>query len=91
MARIFNTYGPRMHPNDGRVVYLPQVLVRMRLGGKSNRNLRHIVRKSWEDYQILRRQGQGDPLGLWPLGPLGAVGALAWKNLSKGPQFAQRG
>ena len=20
MARIFNTYGPRMHPNDGRVV-----------------------------------------------------------------------
>jgi UDP-glucuronate decarboxylase len=21
VARIFNTYGPRMHPNDGRVVY----------------------------------------------------------------------
>ena len=20
MVRIFNTYGPRMHPNDGRVV-----------------------------------------------------------------------
>jgi UDP-glucuronate decarboxylase len=20
VARIFNTYGPRMHPNDGRVV-----------------------------------------------------------------------
>ena len=73
---------------EGRVVYLPQVLVRMRLGGKSNRNLRHIARKSWEDYQILRRQGRGGPLGL---GPLGAVGALAWKNLSKVPQFFQRG
>ena len=73
---------------EGRVVYLPQVLVRMRLGGKSNRNLKEIVLKSWEDYQILRRQGRGGALGL---GPLGAVGALAWKNLSKVPQFFQRG
>ena len=72
----------------GRVVYLPQVLVRMRLGGKSNRNLKEIVLKSWEDYQILRRQGRGDGQGL---GPLGAAGALAWKNLSKVPQFVQRG
>ena len=72
----------------GRVVYLPQVLVRMRLGGKSNRNLKEIVLKSWEDYQILRRQGRGDGQGL---GPLGAAGALAWKNLSKVPQFFQRG
>lgn len=77
-----------MAPLPGRVVYLPQVLVRMRLGGKSNRNLRHIARKSWEDYQILRRQGRADALGL---GPLGAAGALAWKNLSKVPQFVQQG
>jgi len=62
--------------------------VRMRLGGKSNRNVREIVRKSWEDFQILRRQGQGGPLGL---GPMGAMRALAWKNLSKVPQFVQRG
>ena len=78
----------------GRVVYLPQVLVRMRLGGKSNRNLKEIVRKSWEDYQILRRQGQGQGQGQGDaqgLGPLGAAGALAWKNLSKVPQFVQRG
>ena len=29
MARIFNTYGPRMHPNDGRVVssFVVQALV----------------------------------------------------------------
>lgn len=65
----------------GRVVYLPEVLVRMRLGGESNRSLAQIARKSWEDYQALRGNG---------LGSLGAAGALAWKNLSKVPQFWQR-
>jgi glycosyltransferase involved in cell wall biosynthesis len=56
---------------------LPQVLVRMRVGGASNRSLRHILRKSWEDYQALRVNG------------MGGVGTLAWKNLSKVPQFWQ--
>ena len=68
----------------GRAVYLPQVLVRMRLGGESNRTLAKIARKSWEDYLALRRNGLGGPAGL------GAVGALAWKNLSKVPQFVAR-
>ncbi len=68
----------------GRAVYLPQVLVRMRLGGESNRSLRTMARKSWEDYLALRRNGLGGPAGL------GAVGALAWKNLSKVPQFFVR-
>lgn len=72
---------------QGRVVYVPEVLVRMRLGGKSNRNLKQIAQKSWEDYQILRRQGQGGPPGT---GSLGALSALAWKNLSKLPQFVRR-
>jgi glycosyltransferase involved in cell wall biosynthesis len=63
----------------GRAVYLPQVLVRMRLGGVSNRSLAKIARKTWEDYQALRGNG------------LGGLGALAWKNLSKLPQFWQRG
>ena len=35
--------------------YLPQVLVRMRLGGVSNRSPGHLLRKSWEDDQALRR------------------------------------
>lgn len=43
----------------GRVVYLPQVLVRMRLGGISNRSLRHVLRKSWEDYRALRNNRMG--------------------------------
>lgn len=63
----------------GRVVYIPEVLVRMRVGGASNRSVRHIVRKSWEDYRALRANR------------LGGIGALAWKNLSKVPQFWQRG
>lgn len=64
---------------EGRVVYLPQVLVRMRLGGTSNRTLRHILRKSWEDYRALRANH------------LGGIVALAWKNLSKAPQFFWKG
>ena len=63
----------------GRVIYLPQVLVRMRLGGISNRSLRHILRKSWEDYRALRDN------------QMGGIAALAWKNLSKLPQFFLKG
>jgi glycosyltransferase len=63
----------------GRVVYLPQVLVRMRVGGESNRSLSRILRKSREDYRALRENG------------IGGAGALVWKNLSKIPQFFRRG
>jgi hypothetical protein len=38
----------------GRVRYLPRVLVRMRLGGVSNRSPGHLLRKSWADDQALR-------------------------------------
>jgi glycosyltransferase len=63
---------------EGRVVYLPQVLVRMRLGGTSNRSLRNLLQKSREDYRALRANH------------LGGIAALAWKNLSKTPQFFKR-
>jgi glycosyltransferase len=42
-----------------RVAYIPEVLVRMRVGGISNRSLRTILRKSCEDYRVLRRHGVG--------------------------------
>jgi hypothetical protein len=61
-----------------KAAYLPQVLVKMRLGGASNRSLKNIVRKSREDWDALRTTG---------VGALGGVGALAWKNLSKIRQF----
>ena len=62
-----------------KAVYLPQVLVKMRVGGASNRSLANIVRKSREDLDALRRSG------------VGGVGALAWKNLGKLGQFFRRG
>lgn len=57
------------------VAYIPEVLVKMRIGGESNRSLSRVVRKSREDYYALRKNG------------VGGIGALAWKNLSKLPQF----
>lgn len=59
--------------------WLPEVLVKMRLGGASNRSLAHIWRKSAEDYRALRKNG------------VGGIGALAWKNFSKLHQFVARG
>ena len=58
-----------------QAIHLPQVLVKMRLGGASNRSLANIVRKSREDLDALRRSG------------VGGLGALAWKNVSKLGQF----
>ncbi|MCM8624868.1 glycosyltransferase family 2 protein [Accumulibacter sp.] len=63
---------------DFKAVYLPEVLVRMRMGGASNRSVRNVIRKSWEDWDALRKTG---------VGALGGLGALAWKNLRKLPQF----
>jgi hypothetical protein len=57
------------------LAYVPEVLVKMRVGGESNRSLERIIRKSREDYRALRTNG------------VGGVRALAWKNLSKLPQF----
>ncbi len=59
----------------GKVVYLPNVMVHMRLGGVSNRSLFSILRKSWEDYRALRANR------------VGGLVTLALKNLSKVSQF----
>lgn len=58
--------------------YIPRVLVRMRVGGESNRSLERIVQKSREDLAALRRNN------------IGGLSALIWKNLSKLPQFIQK-
>ena len=60
-----------------RLAYIPEVLVKMRVGGESNRSLSRILLKSREDYATLRRNG------------VGGIGALIWKNLSKLPQFLE--
>lgn len=58
--------------------YIPEVLVKMRVGGASNRSISNILRKSAEDYRAIRRNH------------VGGVGALLWKNFSKLPQFLKR-
>lgn len=60
---------------DLRAVHLPAVLVKMRVGGVSNRSLGPILRKSWEDLRALRENR------------VGGIGALMWKNVGKLGQF----
>lgn len=61
------------------VAYISEVLVRMRVGGASNRSIANILRKSREDYMALRTNC------------VGGLAALCWKNLSKLPQFLHWG
>jgi glycosyltransferase len=35
--------------------YLPEVITRMRVGGDSNKSLKNIIRKSREDYEIIKK------------------------------------
>lgn len=60
---------------DFKAVYLPEVLVKMRLGGASNRSLKNVIRKSREDLDALRRTN------------VGGFRALVWKNVGKIGQF----
>jgi len=60
-----------------KVAYLPEVLVKMRVGGASNGTLKQILRKSREDVTAMRSNGINPLL------------ALPCKNLSKLPQFVK--
>ena len=55
--------------------WVPDVLVKMRVGGESNRSIERIMRKSREDYRALRQNR------------VGGIGALACKNFRKLGQF----
>lgn len=59
-----------------KICYLNEVMVKMRLGGKSNATLRQILRKSKEDLLILRSHSFPHPFQ-----------TLINKNLSKTSQF----
>lgn len=62
-----------------RLAYIPHVMVRMKIGGVSNRSFAHMIRKSREDYRAIRRH------------KVGGVGTLLGKNLSKLPQYLGTG
>ena len=55
--------------------YVPEVFVKMRIGGESNRSVERVLQKSREDYRALRSN------------EVGGVSALVWKNMSKLGQF----
>ncbi len=60
-------------------VYLPDVLITMRMGGASNKSLASILKKTKEDWRALRSCNFSVPR---------ALRALVWKNISKLHQFA---
>lgn len=63
---------------DIHLAYIPEVLVKMRVGGESNRSLARILQKSREDYTALRRYD------------VGGINTLLAKNFSKLEQFFPR-
>ena len=68
ILRIFNDL-------DLKFGYLPKVIIKMRIGGVSNRNLKNIIKKSREDYRAIRSNNIGNFL------------TLLRKNVSKIKQF----
>jgi glycosyltransferase len=63
---------------DFKSAYVPCVLVKMRLGGTSNKSLKSVMHKIGEDWRALRSCG---------FSFCGTVRAIAWKNFSKLSQF----
>lgn len=68
MLRIFKD-------DDLRFEYIPRVITRMRTGGVSNKNLKNILLKTFEDYKAIR------------INKIGSIGTLVRKNTSKLKQF----
>ena len=60
------------------VAYIPEVLVRMRVGGVSNRSVKTILRKSLEDIVVVRRNH------------VGGIATIFQKNFRKVSQFWRR-
>ncbi len=58
--------------------YLPEVLIKMRTGGASNKSLKNIIQKSREDIRALRKN------------KVGGFGILFMKNVRKIPQFFKK-
>jgi glycosyltransferase len=63
---------------DFKTVHIPEVLVKMRLGGVSNKSLITIINKSKEDWRALRSCHFSVP---------NALRVIMWKSLSKLSQF----
>ena len=60
------------------LAYIPKVIIKMRVGGASNRSISNIIKKTKEDIVAIRKNGL-----FWPT-------VVLFKNLSKIPQFLIR-
>jgi len=59
--------------------YIPEVFIKMRIGGTSNKSMKNIFIKSCEDYKA------------WKINSLnGGISTILLKNLSKIPQFLRK-
>lgn len=58
-----------------KVSYIPEVLIKMRIGGASNKSIKNIILKTIEDYKIMQAN------------KIPAIRGLIGKNLSKIIQF----
>ena len=61
-----------------KIKYIPEVLVRMRVGGASNKSFKNIIQKSCEDLSAIQSNR------------VGGVATLLQKNLRKLSQFWKR-
>ena len=68
----------RFLKNAKEVRYLPKVTVKMRVGGKSNNSLKHIILKSTEDLKSMKRNN------------IGGFSTLFLKNIRKINQFFKK-
>jgi glycosyltransferase len=73
MLRLFEKHKISTH-------YIPEVLVKMRFGGRSNNGVRNVLIKSSEDYKAWKVNDLKDDL--WPI-----CLTIFLKNVSKIPQF----
>jgi glycosyltransferase len=64
--------------NTIKAKYLNMLMIKMRVGGASNRSLKNIIRKSKEDYRALK------------ISQVGGLRALLLKNIGKLHQFVVR-
>jgi len=58
--------------------YLPEVLIKMRLGGESNKSLANLKKKTAEDIKALKKNA------------IGGYRAIMMKNISKLPQYLKK-
>ena len=78
IAADYDTILRFLGKNSCTTHYIPHVLVKMRVGGVSNRSLKNILLKTQEDWHALQNNN------------IGSFKTLLFKNLSKAPQFFKR-